>query len=405
MKPFFKYISECGGNIKLIKIDEVIKEHNNLLYGLFNPSIIMDNNGEYYMTFRSCDYIKIENACYFDVNYHTISKNYFCKLNINDFTISEVKEIFKTNDNRNIYNGAEDIRLFLNKNDIYAQYSIYKSNGNVDIVHSKIKDELNLTDAKIFNLENKWEKNWIPVIGSNFFIRKAFFNFIESDIFDKKYTYYGNNKGNLIYCGSTQLLPIDDISEYKYITLVHKNFNANYLHKFILCNEYYSPIKESEWFSFTKNNVEYSCGISKHNNDIILPLAINDCVSFITRININDVIKFIFNDYNVDDVINSDFVINRKKSCFNEYNNELLLKLRAYHNDEVFNFLNEYIINNDVNNYNSKISSYSNLYLLSNGEQRLFYKNKLHEIIDKFLNDENYNSYNYLLNEIKKVFV
>lgn len=300
MVNFFKYAAESGGSVKLLDTQETGSK------GMFNPSII-NKDGKLYMSFRSGEYTFLNYLekqplvnnliSWYPLQIYGaptkfVSYNYICEIDKQSFTIKNVKQIFTNLETRkNFYNGAEDIRLFFDKdNNIRAAYSLYEDSGKISMNFDTLDSDFNVTSHVSYSPE-QYEKNWMPVIDRpDTFIRKPFEDIvIEKD----RAVMHTSKNADLNERGSTQLIKINN----GYICIVHRRMQygdkTQYEHQFVMTDNDFHVTKTSQWFVFAGLPIEFTCGMCISGQDLIIPVSVFDSATFIIKIGINEVMDFI----------------------------------------------------------------------------------------------------------------
>lgn len=361
MKSFLKYAIANGGNVVFLDCDFTSSR------GTTNPSIIK-HNGKTLLSLRSCEYTFLnyrfgfaQNGkniswyplyVYNNVPVNFLSRNYICELDEKTLGIKKHKEILVWQDRSRYCNGAEDIRLFQNDKNIFASYSIYEEDEGVSMNISALDDiEYGTIETNTYRPE-KFEKNWMPIIGKHdMFVRKAFGDIVQiKDVKpehkDKKIKHIGKIDAPLDYRGSTQLWPYQD----GYICIVHQNFlyenngigSMQYLHKFIMTNNEYKVTKESEWFTFIGMPIEFTCGMLLDNDKCMIPFSVFDSATFLIETDIKTIIDFI-NDV-------------EKKNEFIVSKDELHNIVSTKNGNDFLLSIDKFIIDNTKNNVAAKIA-------------------------------------------------
>lgn len=303
MVNFFKYAAESGGSVKLLDAQEPGSR------GMFNPSII-NKDGKLYMSFRSGEYTflnylekqpPVNNLIswyplqiYSEVPANFVSYNYICEIDKQSFTVKNVKRIFTNLETRkNFYNGAEDIRLFFDKdNNVRAAYSLYEDSGKISMNFDTMDSDFNVTNHVSYSPE-QYEKNWMPVIDRpDTFIRKPFEDIVTEKDHARAIIHTSKN-ADLNERGSTQLIQINN----EYICIVHRRMQygdkIQYEHRFVMTDNDFHVIKTSQWFVFAGLPIEFTCGMCILEQDLIIPVSVFDSATFIIKIGINEVMDFI----------------------------------------------------------------------------------------------------------------
>ncbi len=363
MIPFLKYVVAKGGTAEMLKCEFTGSK------GITNPSIIR-HNGKILLSLRSCEYtfFNYKYGCdqngqniswypmgiYKEVPVNFLSKNYICEFDEKTFAIKNNKEILHQDERELIYNGAEDIRLFTNNGRLCASYSVYENGDYASMNITEFDDSYEVVKTEKHNPE-KWEKNWMPVIGKGeCFVRKAFGDIVE--IKNGKLEHHGDIDAPLGYRGSTQLWPYKD----GYVCMVHSNFvfekdnvkSMQYMQKFLFTDKDYNVVKESEWFVFIGMPIEFTCGMLVEGEDVLIPFSIFDSCSFIIKTKMENIISYTEGD-------NADFESYKINS--NELHDIAITKS----GNDFLKSIDKYVIENCGGNSATKIACMTHLGMIS----------------------------------------
>ncbi len=308
MIQLFRYAIEHSGEIKLLNGEFANSK------GASNPSIV-NCNEKYYISFRSCEYsfFNFYDKClydgkklswypmhlYNDIALNFLSTNFICEFDKEKLEVRNPIEIMKGQFKRdNLYNGAEDIRLWVDdEGKLAANYSEFEPNNTVSMNFINFDEDLNVVKHKKCFVE-QCEKNWMPISDKPCcFVRKAFDNITTLQNYDML-AHYGDIHAPLKFRGSSQLCRYKD----SYICVVHtcrvysNEDNATvykYFHKFIQTDLDYNIMNESDWLVFTGMYIEFNCGMLIENDEMILPVSLFDSVSFAIKLKMEYVMNLI----------------------------------------------------------------------------------------------------------------
>lgn len=313
MKFFFKYVVNSNGHIDLLDTSFASPK------GCANPSIIKHKD-RLLLTFRSCEYTFFNfrknwypqismDLCWYplfiypNVPTNYFSYNYICEYDKTSNTVNNPKLLNLCEETRfNQFNGAEDIRLFIDEyDDLCMTYSTFEE-GKVKMNISKFDDDFNIVVNDKYSKNDQYEKNWMPVLDKSGRLMRKAFDTVVTVKRPERYSHAEfectNPDNNLTLCGSAQMSKIND----GYITLVHNKKHVNgydgrttlqYVHKFVITDNEFKVIKESEWFTFTGLPIEFTCGMHIENDDVLLPISVFDCASFMIKTNLQTIFDFI----------------------------------------------------------------------------------------------------------------
>jgi len=326
-KNFVKLAISNGGTLDKL----LIPSRETKGSGICNPSILVTEN-EILVNLRVVDYslYHSENKQLFPSHWGPLSyihpENY-SKLKTTNYIVSLDKNLkqksFKKVDTSKLdkepvweFVGLEDARL-VKWNDELILTGVRrdtKENGEGRMEMSFLdKDFKETKRLRIEPPVNSYcEKNWMPIenVCYNFVKWSNPTEVVEMDKFPKENLFKSNTKilkeQNLEHLsklnrdvrGSSQVIKFGE----HYLTLTHEvdlytneigQKDAQYYHRFIVWDEKFNIIKYSNEFKFLSAQIEFSCGIAKHDENIIITFAIQDSTSFILSCPIGFIIDFI----------------------------------------------------------------------------------------------------------------
>ena len=330
-KNLVKLVLEKGGTITQLLID--VKDSNGL--GLTNPSIFIDNE-ELLMILRNVNYTlyHCENEQLFNNRWgplsylnpendqHLRTTNFLCKLNKDTFEIESYSKIDTSKldvDPLWEFVGLEDARLVRWNGLLYGigvrRDTTTTGYGRMELseIYNDIKgtsgpsgsfDSSSIkstSEIKRFRIDppndpgSYCEKNWMPIIDMPYhFIRWTNpTEVVEVDIETRnsKTIYSGNNIiPDLPFLrGSSQVIPWGDFR----ICIVHEcNLFNNwteqkdviYMHRFVIWDKNWNIVKITDPFSFMDGEIEFCCGISVYNKELIITFGFQDNAAFLLKI-------------------------------------------------------------------------------------------------------------------------
>jgi len=326
MNNFVKQVLDAGGDITPLIIPAELTNGT----GTFNPSIYNDN-GKLLMNMRHCQvtiyhseknifehqwgplaYMNPEN----DITLTTT--NYFCEIDDNmmigkfhivDFSKLNQKPIWE-------FIGLEDCRVFRWEDKLYLcgvrRDTTTTGEGRMEMSEIEIDDN-GVREVSRFRIptpgDNKsyCEKNWMPVIDMPYHFVKWCnpTELVKVDPVNKTcvQVYHGGNwiPKDADYRGGSQIISFDDY----YICLTHQTYlyrseqdkkNATYRHAFVIWDKDWNIVKYGEPFSFLDTKIEFCCGMTEYNGDILITFGIQDNAAYLLKCPKKFIREFIYGE-------------------------------------------------------------------------------------------------------------
>ncbi len=311
IENFVKEVVKEGGSLKPLLISsETINGE-----GLTNPSIFI-KDGKILLNLRHVNYLlyHAENNQKFqsiwggplaylnpedDITLTTV--NYLCTLNPDTLEIQQVSKVDTSKlDVKPLWEfvGLEDARIVEWDNKLYLSgvRRDTTTNGEGRMELSEIVNNKEISRKRIEPPTFSYcEKNWMPVLDMPYHYVK-WTNPTEVVKVDPK-----TNKAKTIFTGKhTHTLDRDlrggsQVIPYKNyrIALTHEvdlfytekgNKDAQYYHRFVVWDKDWNVISMSPEFKFMTANIEFSCGMAVHNNEILIPFGFQDNTSYLLKI-------------------------------------------------------------------------------------------------------------------------
>lgn len=291
---------DLGAKVFLVRRYAVV---NNSNWSAFNPSIIKDDNGDYWIAFRSSNYTFTENRITVRLTTGNRVRNriFLAKLNKDDYwSIDETTlvEVSTKNIKPDAIRGLEDPRLFVDEDSNYCISATYleKDSPIARIAKIKIKS---LEDPVVLSLDiypsprNQVEKNWMPVMWTNSFI----YDYC-SAIVDGELVEHDVNEKYKEFRGGTQVIPLGDgtgigLIHEVYMVTVHganpitfaSTTNIrNYSHRFVRYDKNLKPIQCSDSFIFYREGIEFASGIAETEDGYVISFGRSDLASYVATI-------------------------------------------------------------------------------------------------------------------------
>lgn len=261
-----------------------------------NPTMVINNEGEYTILIRTVNYRKNRNkasVCYGTDSasiYHTIQGQINEEFNLDNCSVSISKIQYNLPRYKTWWYGLEDIR-FIDKETILVCVPELNPNGEPCIFRAKVSGDI-IGDFERCE-PNMIEKNWMPFTYNNeykviyslspFIIKSIVENDMEEIILDEE-----TKKKLKGWHGSTN--GIDLFGEKLF--LIHKNELYKTFNMWLLYNPQSKKITISNPFNFFKYSfIEFACSLSVYNNKIFVGLGINDSKAFIIELDQYDIMK------------------------------------------------------------------------------------------------------------------
>jgi hypothetical protein len=298
--------------------------------GLMNPSIFNDN-GKLILNLRHVNYTlcHCENEQLFNNRYGPLvylnpenditltTTNYLCELD-SDLSIKNSYKVDTSKlDVKPLWEfiGLEDVRLFRWDGKLY-QCGVRRDTttngiGRMELSeivydNNTIKEISRERIPTVNNIESYCEKNWMPIIDIPYHFVKWTnpVEVVRYDIINKitETIYIGKEVNPTIpdFRGGSQVI---NYGEYR-IALVHEvdllnnrlgQKDANYRHRFLVFNKEWDIVRYSDPFSFMDGNIEFSCGMTIYNDDLLISFGFQDNAAYLLKVPENLIHDIIFN--------------------------------------------------------------------------------------------------------------
>ena len=288
--------------------------------GIFNPSVYYDNElDKLYVNIRHCQVILYHAEQGLFENFFgplhyghpendltLTTTNYFWELNTNNFEYNFISKIDTSLlDIKPIWNfvGLEDCRIVKWNNKIYVsgvrRDTTTNGQGRIELSELNIENdlvkEISRNRLEPPNPASYCEKNWMPVIDSDFTYVKWCnpTEVVKADL--------ETNTTNQIFLGNSFWYPRDfrggsqviDLNKDYRFCCVHTvglfkseqgRKNAIYRHCFIIWDKDWNIIRHTPEFSFLDAKIEFCAGLTKYKNNFLLSFGLQDNASYIVSI-------------------------------------------------------------------------------------------------------------------------
>jgi hypothetical protein len=316
MNNFVKDVLENGGSIHPLLIPST--ELNNFP-SLTNPTVYNDN-GKLYANIRNINYTLYHSEkktyehqwgplvyIHPENDWKLRTSNIFCELN-DDYSIKWFTRIdtsrFDTYEPQWEFVGLEDGRIVRWDDRLYIigvrRDTTTNGEGRMEL------SELEIQDQKVIEVsrtripapgDNKsyCEKNWVPVLDKPYHFVK-WHNGTEVtyyDIANKTTTSPIMHSYKDLGCadlrGGSQVVPYKDY----YLSLTHTTYlfkspagrkDGIYRHRFVIFDKNLEIQKTSKEFSFLGGDVEFSIGMTLHNDNILITFGFQDNAAFLLNV-------------------------------------------------------------------------------------------------------------------------
>lgn len=298
--------------------------------GLMNPSVFNDN-GKLILNLRHVNYTlcHCENEQLFNNRYGPLvylnpenditltTTNYLCELD-SDLSIKNSYKVDTSKlDVKPLWEfiGLEDVRLFRWDNKLY-QCGVRRDTTTNGVGRMELSEIIYDNDTvkeisreripTVNNIESYCEKNWMPIIDIPYHYVKWTnpVEVVRYNIVNKitETIYIGKEINPTIpdFRGGSQVI---NYGEYM-IALVHEvdllnnrlgQKDANYRHRFLVFNKEWDIVRYSDPFSFMDGNIEFSCGMTIYNDDLLISFGFQDNAAYLLKIPGNLIHDIIFN--------------------------------------------------------------------------------------------------------------
>lgn len=315
IENFTKIILEDGGQIIPLLLDskEMIGP------SLMNPSIINYNN-ELLVNLRNVNYVLYHAEdginehvwgplCYLHTEQQSVlaTHNILCQLDSNfsisnnsliDTSILDVKPLWQ-------FIGLEDARLAIWNNKLYLsgvrRDTTTNGEGRMELSQIIIEDnkakEIHRQRMPAPPPNNSYcEKNWMPVIDKPYHFIKwtnstelVEYNPLSGEtktLFTKPFI----QLNTVDLRGGSQVIRYND----HYLAVVHEvslfrtergQKNAIYRHRFVLWDNDFNLVKVSPRFDFMSGKVEFACGMTEFNDQILITFGFQDNAAYLLACN------------------------------------------------------------------------------------------------------------------------
>jgi hypothetical protein len=308
-----KLVLENGGSISPL----LIPYDQSQGLGLCNPSIFVDN-GIIYVNMRNVYYVlhhsennqKFQNAwggplAYLnsedDIKLRTV--NFLCTLNPDTLEIETYNKVDTSKldtEPQWEFVGLEDARVVMWDNNLYL-IGVRRDTTTTGEGRMELSNVVNNKEISRNRIQHPprpdysyCEKNWMPIIDMPYCFVK-WTNPLEIVKVDLK-----TNTSEVLILkqdvvdlpfdlrGGSQVIPFENYR----ITITHEvdlfnnengNKDAKYYHRFIVWDKDWNIVKISPQFMFMSANIEFSCGLTLYNDDLLITFGYQDTTSYLLK--------------------------------------------------------------------------------------------------------------------------
>ena len=317
MDNFVKVAISNGGKLYPLLIDAKYTGGT----GLTNPSILVDNNeiivnlrhveytlyhaekGKFCHPWGPLQYLHKEN------DLRLVTNNYICSIDPISYDIklnSKIDTSFFDTTPLWQFVGLEDVRLVKWNNNLYLsgvrRDTTTNGQGRMELseiamdIHGSYRELSRKRIPAPGKNDSYCEKNWMPILDMPYHyvkwcnpteVVRVYSNSDSTQtetVFLGSYIYSQHD-----YRGGSQVIPWKNNTR---LALVHQvdlfnnlngRKNAKYRHRFILWDKDWNVLSYGEPFDFLGAEIEFSCGIAIHNNNILITFGFQDNSSFLLR--------------------------------------------------------------------------------------------------------------------------
>lgn len=312
----FPTISELGGDVVFQRRYATLDNED---WSAFNSSIMLSNEGEYWLAFRSSNYyfsIETGSIRLTDTSLNgptTANKLFLVKLNKNTWQFEEdtLKQIDTKSVKSYLKRDVEDPRLFWDGYDYCITATVFEKGFRIAKICKIVLESLENPKVVAFSMlepldENVPEKNWMPIHKSSVDTQIDFIHSSHVLISRSKFLHKEKNPVTKSFRGGSQVLPFDENTN---IAIIHEaehyyidKFNPisfgtkvkvlKYSHRFVLMDNDYNIIKISDKFVMTdKEGFDFVAGMAPTDNGYVISFGRSDVACYVATISKEDIEK------------------------------------------------------------------------------------------------------------------
>ena len=303
-------ISDFGGEVRFIR--RYLSDEEKA-WSVFNPSIMLSNEEEYWLAFRSSNYILIsDERPALTAESKIRNRMFIARLNPDwDLEETTLKEIDIKTIRPEAKRGIEDPRLFWDGNGYCISSTYVELDQPVPrISTAKLKSledpEVTLFDIK-YSPMNQIEKNWMPIHKTQHQSKTSVeFIYDSNSVIDSGIHRVTEDfdEDTSKFRGGTQLIPLGDGTS---ICLIHQTYyyrlpgtdpttfsprrtSRKYKHRFVQYDKNYRIIAYSDPFVFVDEGIEFAAGIAPYKDGFVISFGRSDVSYYIATISKNNLV-------------------------------------------------------------------------------------------------------------------
>jgi len=313
----FPTLAELGGSEPIFQ--RRYAEPPNEGWSSFNSSIMLSNEGEYWLAFRSSNYYFLLDSGSLrltDISINgpvTTNKLFLVKLNKDTWQFEEetLKQIDTKSLKSYIKRDVEDPRLYWDGYDYCISATIFEQGFKVAKICKIVLESLENPKVVGFSIlepldENTPEKNWMPIDKSSVDTQIDFIH--SSHVLNSRNKFIQKEKNPVTksFRGSSQVLPFDDDTN---IAIIHEaehyfinKFNPisfgtkvkvlKYSHRFVLMDNEYNIVKISDKFIMTdKDGFDFVAGMAPTDDGYVISFGRSDIACYVATISKENIEK------------------------------------------------------------------------------------------------------------------
>jgi len=307
----FPTLAELGGSEPIFQ--RRYAEPPNEGWSSFNSSIMLSNEGEYWLAFRSSNYYFVnghDSLCFSNNSRgaFVLNKLFLVKLNKDTWQFEEdtLKQIDTKSSNPFIVRDVEDPRLFWDGENYCISATILERGfkiAKICKITLKSLDEPEVTSLDIFDSykEKVSEKNWMPIQNTKDFLHSSYVMFSNNKFIEKQKKEFTKS-----FRGGSQVITFDEntniavihepehysINKFNPITFRTKIKVLKYSHRFVLMDSKYNIIKISDKFVLTdKEGFDFVAGIAPIEDGYVISFGRSDVACYVATISKENIEK------------------------------------------------------------------------------------------------------------------
>jgi len=312
----FPTLAELGGEVIF---QRRYAEPPNEDWSSFNSSIMLSNEGEYWLAFRSSNYYFLSDSGttkFTDTSINgamITNKLFLVKLNKDTWQFEEetLKQVDTKSLKPHIKRDVEDPRLYWDGYNYCISATILEKGFRTAKVCKIVLDSLE--NPRVLSLsvlqplsQSIPEKNWMPIDKSLVDTKIDFVHSSHALISGSEFIQKEKHSITKSFRGGSQVIPFDEntniaviheaehyfINKFNPISFGTKVKVLKYSHRFVLMDKEYNIIKISDKFVFTdKNGFDFAAGIAPTDNGYVISFGRSDVACYVATISKENIEK------------------------------------------------------------------------------------------------------------------